>query len=249
MRRRTAATTSRSASGRRPIDGPGFDLAAVIAATCAGLEDGRQATGLPCGLVVCLLRHDEDETNLAVARAAAAAAGRGVVGLDVAGDELRFPSNAPYEAPFAIAAAAGLGLTAHAAEAGPASAVHRGRRAVRRPAHRPRRRGRDRPGGPGLGSRAWRDLRGLPHLQRADRCGTRDRRPPVPRVPGGGLRHRPGRRRPGHDRQPAVGRGALDGRRRRSRRAIELQAIQRTACEVGFMDDGVAGRAPGNASR
>jgi adenosine deaminase len=102
---------------------PGFDLDAVIAATCAGLADGRQATGLPCGLVVCLLRHDEDETNLAVARAAAASAGRGVVGLDVAGDELRFPSNAPYQAPFAIAAAAGLGLTAHAAEAGPASAV------------------------------------------------------------------------------------------------------------------------------
>ena len=102
---------------------PGFDLDAVIAATCAGLDDGRQATGLACGLVVCLLRHDADETNLAVARAAAAAAGQGVVGLDVAGDELRFPSNAPYQAPFSIAAAAGLGLTAHAAEAGPASAV------------------------------------------------------------------------------------------------------------------------------
>jgi adenosine deaminase len=102
---------------------PGFGLDEVIAATCAGLDDGRQATGLACGLVVCLLRHDADDTNLAVARAAAAAAGRGVVGLDVAGDELRFPSNAPYEAPFAIAAAAGLGLTAHAAEAGPASAV------------------------------------------------------------------------------------------------------------------------------
>lgn len=101
----------------------GFDLAAVIAATCAGLEDGSRATGLPSGLVVCLLRHDDDATNLAVARAAAAAAGTGVVGLDVAGDELRYPSNAPYEAPYAIAAAAGLGLTAHAAEAGPASAV------------------------------------------------------------------------------------------------------------------------------
>ncbi|HYH93036.1 MAG TPA: adenosine deaminase [Candidatus Saccharimonadales bacterium] len=102
---------------------PGFDLAAVVEATAEGLAEGSRATGLQSGLVVCLLRHDDDETNLAVARAAAAAAGRGVVGLDVAGDELRFPSNVPYEAPFAIAAAAGLGLTAHAAEAGPASAV------------------------------------------------------------------------------------------------------------------------------
>jgi hypothetical protein len=59
---------------------PGFDLAAVIAATCEGLADGSAATGLPSGLVVCLLRHDDDETNLAVARAAVAAAGSGVVG-------------------------------------------------------------------------------------------------------------------------------------------------------------------------
>lgn len=102
---------------------PGFDLAAVIAATCEGLADGSRATGLPSGLVVCLLRHDDDETNLAVARAAAASAGAGVVGLDVAGDELVFPSVAPYRAPFAVATAAGLGLTAHAAEAGPAESV------------------------------------------------------------------------------------------------------------------------------
>jgi adenosine deaminase len=102
---------------------PGFDLDAVIAATCAGLAEGSRASGLPSGLVVCLLRHDDDETNLAVATAAAAAAGAGVVGLDVAGDELVFPSIAPYRRPFAVAAAAGLGLTAHAAEAAPADSV------------------------------------------------------------------------------------------------------------------------------
>jgi adenosine deaminase len=100
-----------------------FSIADVIAAACEGLDEGRRATGLPVGLVVCLLRHHDDETNLAVARAAAAAAGRGVVGLDVAGDELVFPSMAPYRAPYAIAAAAGLGLTAHAAEAGPAASA------------------------------------------------------------------------------------------------------------------------------
>jgi adenosine deaminase len=102
---------------------PGFDLAAVIAAASEGLAEGSRASGLPSGLVVCLLRHDDDETNMAVARAAAAAAGAGVVGLDIAGDELVFPSIAPYRAPFAVAAAAGLGLTAHAAEAAPAESV------------------------------------------------------------------------------------------------------------------------------
>lgn len=102
---------------------PGFGLEAVIAAAAEGLAEGSASTGVPSGLVVALLRHDDDETNLAVARAAAAAAGRGVVGLDVAGDELVFPSVAPYRAPFGVAAAAGLGLTAHAAEAGPAGSV------------------------------------------------------------------------------------------------------------------------------
>ena len=102
---------------------PAFEIAGVIAAACEGLADGHRATGLPVGLVVCLLRHHNDETNLGVARAAAAAAGRGVVGLDVAGDELLFPSMKRYQAPYAIAAAAGLGLTAHAAEAGPAGSA------------------------------------------------------------------------------------------------------------------------------
>jgi adenosine deaminase len=100
-----------------------FSIPQVIAAACEGLEEGHLGTGLAVGLVVCLLRHSDDETNLGVARAAAAAAGKGVVGLDVAGDELRFPSLAPYREPYAIAAAAELGVTAHAAEAAPGAAA------------------------------------------------------------------------------------------------------------------------------
>jgi adenosine deaminase len=102
---------------------PGFPIPDVIAAACEGLDEGRQATGLPVGLVVCLLRHLDDDTNLAIARAAAAAAGQGVVGLDVAGNELLYPSLDRYRAPYGIAKAAGLGLTAHAAEAAPAAAA------------------------------------------------------------------------------------------------------------------------------
>lgn len=102
---------------------PGFGLEAVVGAVVTGLAEGSAATGMPSGLVLCLLRHDDDETNMAVARAAAAAAGNGVVGLDVAGDELVYPSIAPYRPAFQVAAAAGLGLTAHAAEAGPPSSV------------------------------------------------------------------------------------------------------------------------------
>lgn len=102
---------------------PSLPLGAVVDAASNGLRDASRATGMPAGLVVCALRHHDPDTNREVARAAAAYAGRGVVGFDVAGDELLFPSLEPMRAPFAIAAAAGLGLTAHAAEAGPASAV------------------------------------------------------------------------------------------------------------------------------
>jgi adenosine deaminase len=102
---------------------PGLPIPEVIKAVSDGIVEGSRGTGLPTALVVCLLRHSDRETNLEVARSAAGFAGHGVSGLDVAGDELLFPSLTPYVEPFRIAAAAGLGLTAHAAEAGPPSAV------------------------------------------------------------------------------------------------------------------------------
>lgn len=69
------------------------------------------------------LRHHDSETNLALARLASEFAGSGVVGFDLAGDESLYQDLAPYEDAFACARAAGLGLTCHAAEAGPGSAA------------------------------------------------------------------------------------------------------------------------------
>jgi adenosine deaminase len=100
-----------------------FPIPDVIRAVRDGLREGSARSGLPTGLVVCLLRHSDRDTNLEVARSAAALAGDGVVGLDIAGDELLLPDLEPYVEPFRIAAAAGLGLTAHAAEAGPPESV------------------------------------------------------------------------------------------------------------------------------
>lgn len=101
----------------------------VMRAACDGLREGIRRSGMPAGLIACALRHHEPATNEAVARAAADYAGRGIVGFDVAGDELLYPALEPMKRPFAIAAAAGLGLTAHAAEAGTA---HHVREAVER---------------------------------------------------------------------------------------------------------------------
>ena len=103
--------------------GSGMSVGDVVAAAAEGLREGVDRTGMPAGLVACALRHHDDATNEAVARAAAGHAGRGVVGFDVAGDELLFPSLEPMQRPFAIASAAGLGLTAHAGEAGGAEHV------------------------------------------------------------------------------------------------------------------------------
>lgn len=101
----------------------GFSVADAIAAVCEGARDGAEEAGIEAGVIVCALRHHDEVTNMAVARAAAAHAGKGVVGFDVAGDELLYPDLGPYVAPFECAAAAGLGLTAHVAEAGPARNV------------------------------------------------------------------------------------------------------------------------------
>jgi adenosine deaminase len=102
---------------------PGHTELDVVRSVCEGVREGLRGSGIEAGLVVAALRTKSDESNLAVARAAAAAAGDGVVGFDLAGNESRRPELEPFAGAFAIARAAGLGLTCHAAEAGPASAA------------------------------------------------------------------------------------------------------------------------------
>jgi adenosine deaminase len=99
--------------------GPGRPIIEVLRAVCEGVA----AAKVPAGVVACMLRHESEHVNMEVARAACRLAGKGVVGLDVAGDELLFPALSPYTDAFAMARAHGLGLTAHAAEAAPAEAV------------------------------------------------------------------------------------------------------------------------------
>ena len=101
----------------------GFDMDSVISAVCDGVAEGMGRTRIDAGVVIAALRHHDAETNIAVARAAARYAGKGVVGFDLAGDESLFNNLAQYEKSFAIARAAGLGLTCHAAEAAPGSAA------------------------------------------------------------------------------------------------------------------------------
>ena len=85
----------------------------VIGAVLSGLDSGP----IEAVAIVCAMRQHAPEDNVELARIAGSFAGRGVVGFDLAGDEVRFPT-APQRPAFDAARAAGLHLTCHAGEAG-----------------------------------------------------------------------------------------------------------------------------------
>jgi adenosine deaminase len=93
-------------------------VAAVIGAVLRGLEAGP----IVAVAIVCAMRNDEVSDNIALARSAGAFAGLGVVGFDLAGDEVSDPA-APQRPAFEAARAAGLRLTCHAGEAGEPESV------------------------------------------------------------------------------------------------------------------------------
>jgi len=96
----------------------GLTVERVIAAVLSGLDSGP----IQAVAIVCAMRQDSPEENVALAREAGRFAGRGVVGFDLAGDEVRYPAS-PQRPAFDAARAAGLRLTCHAGEAGDPSSV------------------------------------------------------------------------------------------------------------------------------
>ncbi len=90
----------------------------VIGAVLAGLA----AAPIRAVAIVCAMRQHSVEENVGLAREAGRFAGRGVVGFDLAGDEVRYPAP-PQRPAFDAARAAGLRLTCHAGEAGEPSNV------------------------------------------------------------------------------------------------------------------------------
>jgi len=96
----------------------GLTIERVIEAVLSGLESGP----IQAVAIVCAMRHHTPEDNVALAREAGRFAGRGVVGLDLAGDEVHYPAS-PQRPAFEAAQAAGLRLTCHAGEAGDPSNV------------------------------------------------------------------------------------------------------------------------------
>ncbi len=96
----------------------GLSVSEVIEAVLAGLA----AAPLRAVAIVCAMRQHSVEDNVALAREAGKFTGRGLVGFDLAGDEVRYPA-LPQRQAFEAARAAGLRLTCHAGEAGEPSNV------------------------------------------------------------------------------------------------------------------------------
>lgn len=71
----------------------GLDSTKVIEAVLAGLNQGKEEFGIDYGVIVCTMRHEKEEENLKMLRAAREFLGAGVCAADLAGNEATFPMN------------------------------------------------------------------------------------------------------------------------------------------------------------
>jgi adenosine deaminase len=90
----------------------------VIEATSQASED----FDIQVGLIITIVRHDPLELARIVAETAFERSNRGIVGLDLAGDEIHYPMT-PFKDLFVEAKALGMGITIHAGEWAGADAV------------------------------------------------------------------------------------------------------------------------------
>jgi len=98
-------------------ESPSCSLEQSVEAALQGLTRGGRDFGVRWGLILCFFRPARPESSIATVEAARRFRDRGVVGVDIAGDEAA--SASPHAEAFRRAKGYGLGITAHAGEAGP----------------------------------------------------------------------------------------------------------------------------------
>lgn len=94
-----------------------FPLGDVMDWVCDSAQSAAREFGVKVGLIVSVNRHEIVELAEQVAWLAASRLGRGLVGLDLAGNEAEFPAG-PFAGIFREARQAGLKVTIHAGEWG-----------------------------------------------------------------------------------------------------------------------------------
>jgi adenosine deaminase len=99
----------------------GLSPTEVVQAVEAATREGVALTGVEAGLILCTLRHYNEEQSMATVKLVEAFKGTRVVAFDIAGDEAGYPIEA-HVAAFEYAQQQGISCTAHAGEAcGPSS--------------------------------------------------------------------------------------------------------------------------------
>lgn len=95
----------------------GLSCRQVLESVLSGLSQGAGETGIRWQVIVCAMRHQEQETNLSMMRCAREFSGQGVCALDLAGDEAAYPAR-EFRGLFAEARRMGFPFTIHAGECG-----------------------------------------------------------------------------------------------------------------------------------
>ncbi len=93
----------------------GFSLSEVADWVIEATQKASADLGIQVRLIVTLVRHDPIEQAQSVAEVAFERYGKGIVGLDLAGNEVKFPAG-PFMPLFAEAKRLGMGVTVHAGE-------------------------------------------------------------------------------------------------------------------------------------
>ncbi len=93
----------------------GFSLGDVTDWVMAAVQQASHNHDIDVGLIVTLVRHDPLHQAREVAEVAFDRFGKGIVGLDLAGNEVKFPST-PFTPLFREAKEVGMGITVHAGE-------------------------------------------------------------------------------------------------------------------------------------
>jgi adenosine deaminase len=99
-----------------------FPLHEVTEWVIEAVEQAQAETGVVARLLCAVVRHDSFDLAQQVIDVAIAYRDRGIVGVDLTGDEILYPA-APFAPLFKRAAEHGLGITIHAGEAGSAANV------------------------------------------------------------------------------------------------------------------------------
>src|ERR1043166_1472789 len=94
-----------------------FTMEDAVVAALEGLRRGQRDFKVTCGLILCCYRSITPQQNIETVELAHKYRGKGVAGIDLAGDENHFPAG-PHAEAFALARKLQIPITIHAGEGG-----------------------------------------------------------------------------------------------------------------------------------